>query len=476
MTTLKKVLKLRTVISTSVGMALATSCYIAGLQVAIIVVGELAWISILVAGLFCLLSAMCFSELTSLYPSAAGIKLFMQNAFNEPIAITIGMFYVVLGISMVGTESYILSSVMISAHTFVSPMFDRIVWLSIFILFVAFLNYRGVKITGLAEDIMTFTKISLLAFVSIYAISTIGIDFTPALASPNFTIPKIIEAAGVGVFLFVGFEWVTPLAEETTDYRLIGKGMLITVGILSILYSLFTVAIWIGLTPEQRLSGTVIPHILLGRNLFGMPGVVLLMFMSALASVTSFNAGLLNTSRFTYAMARDNVLPRVFSKLHPDYATPWVAILGLMIFAMAVSIAIFITGKYLFIILMAAALECFIYVVMAICVLRLRKKFPDAPRDFKIPYGPVIPIITAVVFLGLMIGIFMDVSKDYSGRVLFANYWVAVVMAGFFILCTLYTVLVVPVFKKKAAVKAATRVKRRPGKPEGKDPGSPDGV
>jgi amino acid transporter len=464
MTTLKKVLKLRTVISTSVGMALATSCYIAGLQVAIIVVGELAWISILVAGLFCLLSAMCFSELTSLYPSAAGIKLFIQNAFNERIAIIIGMFYVVLGISMVGAESYILSSVMTSAHTFVNTMVDRIFWLCIFILFVSFLNYRGVKITGLAEDIMTFSKISLLALVSIYTISKIGVDFTPALASPKFTLSKVIEAAGVGVFLFVGFEWVTPLAEETTDYRLIGKGMLITVGILSILYSLFTVALWIGLTPEQRLSGTPIPHILLGRNLFGLPGVVLLMFMSVLASVTSFNAGLLNTSRFTYAMARDNVLPRVFSKLHPDYATPWVAILGLMIFAMAISIVIFITGKYLFIIMMAAALECFIYVVMALSVLKLRKKYPDAPRDYKIPFGPVIPVITAVVFLGLMIGIFMDVSKDYSGKVLFPNYWVAVVMAGFFALCTLYTLLIVPVFKKKAAEKAAVRVKRRPGR------------
>ena len=464
MTTLKKVLKLRTVISTSVGMALATSCYIAGLQVAIIVVGELAWISIMVAGLFCLLSAMCFSELTSLYPSAAGIKLFIQNAFNERIAIIIGMFYVVLGISMVGAESYILSSVMISAHTFISPMFDRIIWLNIFILFVAFLNYRGVKIAGLAEDIMTFSKIGLLAFVSIYAISTIGVDFTPALASPNFTLPKIIQAAGVGVFLYVGFEWVTPLAEETTDYRLIGKGMLITVGILCIVYSLFTVALWIGLTPEQRLSGTVIPHILLGRRLFGMPGVVLLMFMSVLASVTSFNAGLLNTSRFTYAMARDNVLPRVFSNLHPVYATPWVAILGLMIFAMTISIIIFITGQYLFIIMMAAALECFIYVVMAICVLKLRKKFPDTPRDFKIPFGPVIPVITAVVFFGLMIGIFMDVSKDYSGRVLFANYWVAVVMGASFLLMACYTLFVVPIFKKKAEEKAKTRVKRRPSK------------
>jgi len=464
MTTLRKVLKLRTVISTSVGMALATSCYLAGLQVATIVVGELAWISVLVAGLFCLLSAMCLSELTSLYPSAAAIKLYIQNAFNERIAITIGMFYVVLGISMVGAESYILSSVMINAHIFISPMVDRIVWSSIFILFVAFLNYRGVKIAGLAEDIMTFSKIGLLAFVSIYAISTIGIDFSPALASPNFTLPKIIQAAGVGVFLFVGFEWVTPLAEETTDYRLIGKGMLITVGILSILYSLFTVALWIGLTPEQRLSGTAIPHILLGRNLFGTPGVVLLMFMSALASVTSFNAGVLNTSRFTYAMARDNVLPKMFSNLHPDYATPWAAILGLTIFSLLVSVVIFITGQYLFIILMAAALECFIYVVMAICVLRLRKKYPDKPRDFKVPFGPVIPVITAVVFLGLMFGIFMDVTKDYAGRVLFANYWLAVVMAGFLVLCTLYSMLIVPVFKKKAAERSATRQRRRPGR------------
>jgi len=464
MTTLKKVLKLRTVISTSVGMALATSCYLAGLQVAIIVVGELAWISILVAGLLCLLAAMCFSELTSLYPSAAGIKLFIQNAFNERIAIIIGMFYVVLGISMVGAESYILSSVMINAYTFVSPMADRMFWSFIFILFVGFINYRGVKITGLTEDILTFSKISLLAIVSLCAIYKFGVDITPALASPKFTFSNVIQAAAVGVFLFVGFEWVTPLAEETTDYRMIGRGMLITVGILSVVYSLFTVALWVGLTPEQRLSGTPIPHILLGRNLFGLPGVALLMFMSVLASVTSFNAGLLNTSRFTYAMARDNVLPRVFSKLHPEYATPWVAILGLMIFALCVSLVIFVTGKYLFIILMAAALECFIYVVAAVCVIMLRRKNPDSERSFKIPGGYIIPVIVAVVFTGLMIGIFADTTRDLAGHELFKNYWVAVVMAAFFLCMTLYAIFVIPIFKKKAEEKAKTRVKRRPGK------------
>ena len=101
MTELRKVIKLRTVISASTGMAIATSSYVAGIQIATILVGELAWISILLAGFLCLLSSMCFSELTSLYPSAAGIKLYIQNAFNEKVSIIIGMFYVILGICMV---------------------------------------------------------------------------------------------------------------------------------------------------------------------------------------------------------------------------------------------------------------------------------------------------------------------------------------------------------------------------------------
>ena len=467
MTTLKKVLTLRTVTSTSAGMALATSCYLAGLQVALILEGELAWISILVAGVFCLLASLCFSELTSQYPTAAGIKLFIQNAFSEKAAIVIGTFYVILGISMVGAESYLLSSVLAGTIHLVSPIVDRVFWITLFIVLVAFINYRGVQLTGLVQDIMTYVMIGFLVLVSVYSLTRTGVDMRAALASPRFTLGNVMQAAAVGVFLYVGFEWVTPLAEETTDYRLIGKGMLIAIGILSITYSLFVVAMWMGLTPAQRASGTPIPHILFGRNLFGVPGMLLFVLMSILASATSFNSGLLNTSRFAYAMARDNVLPRAFSRLHPDHATPWFSILALTIFALAISFFILVTGKYLFIIVMAAALECFIYVVMALCVLRLRAKLPDNPRDFKIPLGPVIPIVVMIVFTALLLGIFTDSSKDSAGTVLFQNYWVAVAMAIFFLVCLLYTLLVTPVLKKKAAERVFARVKRRPGKEPG---------
>ncbi len=464
MTELKKVLKLRTIISTATGMAIATSCYLAGIQVAIIVVGELAWISILLAGFLCLLSAMCFSELTSLYPTAAGIKLYIQHAFNERTSIIISMFYVVLGVAMVGAESFLLSSVLSSSFQIINPYYDKVIWMLFFLLLVAFINFRGVFITGLLQDIMTYAMVAFMIGVSIYTFATHDINFSLAAQSAKFTLGNIIQAAGVGVFLYVGFEWVAPLAEETTDYRLIGKGMLWGIGLLSITYAMFIVAMYAGLTQEQLASGTPIPHILFGTNLFGTAGTVTFIGMSILASVTSFNSGLLNTSRFSYAMGRDNVLPRIFSKLHPKYATPWVAILALGIFALVISLATLYTGQYLFLIMMAAALECFIYVVAAVCVIRLRKKYPEKERSFKIPMGYTIPIIVIIVFTGLLLGIFFDVSRDYAGNELFKNYWVAVVMGAFFLLITFYALFVVPMLRQKGEERTKTRVKRRPGK------------
>jgi amino acid transporter len=464
MTELKKVLKLRTIISTATGMAIATSCYLAGIQVAIILVGELAWISILLAGFLCLLSAMCFSELTSLYPTAAGIKLYIQHAFNERTSIIISMFYVVLGVAMVGAESFLLSSVLSSSFQIINPYYDKLLWMLFFILLVMFINFRGVFITGLLQDIMTYAMVAFMIGVSIYTFATHDINFSLAAQSAKFTLGNIIQAAGVGVFLYVGFEWVAPLAEETTDYRLIGKGMMWGVGLLSITYAMFIVAMYVGLTQEQLASGTPIPHILFGTNLFGTAGTVTFIGMSILASVTSFNSGLLNTSRFSYAMGRDNVLPRIFSKLHPKYATPWVSILALGGFAVAISLVTLYTGKYLFLIMMAAALECFIYVVAAVCVIRLRKKYPEKERSFKIPMGYTVPVIVIIVFTGLLLGIFFDVSRDYAGNELFKNYWVAVVMGAFFLLLTFYAFFVVPIFKQKAEERSKTRVKRRPGK------------
>jgi len=96
--------------------------------------------------------------------------------------------------------------------------------------------------------------------------------------------------------------------------------------------------------------------------------------------------------------------------------------------------------------------------------LRLRKIFPDKERSFLIPFGQTIPVITAILFGGLMIGIFADSTRDYLGNIVFHNYWVALAMAAFAVVCVLYTFLFVPKLKTLAAEKASSRKKRRPGK------------
>jgi cytochrome bd-type quinol oxidase subunit 2 len=78
--------------------------------------------------------------------------------------------------------------------------------------------------------------------------------------------------------------------------------------------------------------------------------------------------------------------------------------------------------------------------------------------------GYTIPIIVIIVFTGLLLGIFFDVSRDYAGNELFKNYWVAVVMGAFFLLLTFYAFFVVPMLKQKGEERTKTRVKRRPGK------------
>ena len=69
------------------------------------------------------------------------------------------MFYVVLGIAMVGAESYLLASVLSGTFVLFDPFFDKLLWMLVFILLVVFINFRGVYITGVVQDILTYVMV-----------------------------------------------------------------------------------------------------------------------------------------------------------------------------------------------------------------------------------------------------------------------------------------------------------------------------
>jgi amino acid transporter len=402
MTQLRRAIGLRTVISTGAGMALATVTYVSFIQVASYLTGNSAWIAILVAGLMAVFAGSCFAELNSMYPTAAGIKLFIERAFGERTAIIIAGVYVLGQLAIVGAEIFILSQAISQGFTFIPP----VIWAAVFVLLLLYLNFRGITFAGLAQDIMAYTMFVGLILISIYGLYTI--DFK--IVNP-FTIGPLdgfIQAVAIGISCFIAFEWVITVSEEVVDVKLIPRGMMIALGLLTVTYALFSTAMtsvlgWDRLLPVLAPDGLPIPHVLYGKFLLGGFGLYFMIIMGLLASLTSLNAGIMTASRFLYAMARDWSLPRFLARLHPRYATPWVAMLVVLLYCTIMTIYGFLTRYVLSMILIIASAECLIYVVMALAVIRLRYKEPDKERSFKIKGGLAIPIIVVIVY-GIVAG------------------------------------------------------------------------
>jgi len=271
---------------------------------------------------------------------------------------------------------------------------------------------------------------------------------------------NMAQAVALGVFLYLGFEWVTPLAEEVTDFRLIPKGMLWSLAILALVYGVLHIGM-MTMVPKEQLAASPIPHVLFGEAALGRVGLVAMAAVSALASVTSFNAGLLTASRFLYAMARDWAAPRYLTRLHPDWATPWTAILTLYGLCTAMAAVILYTGAFKLFIFLGAAIECMIFVAMAASVLRLRRTMPSLVRDFRVPGGRLIPWFVAVLYSLLFVLVFVPDPNHPGDAGAQMGALATLVVAA--LVVAAYVQWLVPLLRRRAQPPEGQRRRRRPG-------------
>lgn len=450
---MKRVLTLRTVVATSAGITLATSSFVMAAQVAGFLAGDSAWLAILVCGVLCLLAAACFSELNSILPSAAGIRLYLGRAFGDKVALTFSLLYMFLIILVVGAESFILSQTL----TYAIPQVAPIIWITVMLVAVTLMNIRGVKVAGTFQDIVTYGVIVSIVLISLWGLHQVHWRLAAPLVTGGAS--GLIQAVAVGVFLFIGFEWVTPLAEEVTESRIIAHGMFITVGIVSVVYALFTAALTANLPRAAFLhlsqiislaNVSPITQVLLAQKVLGGVGLVWIVLVCLSCSFGTFNAGLLGSSRFFYATAREHALPPVFSRISMRYMTPWVASIAVFVIGYASSLAILYTRNFLPVMNMGAVTECVIYVLSAAALLVLRKKMADAPRGFKVPFGWVIPVVAMLIFTFLAVAII--ITDPAIGC------W----MAAGLVVIGLYVLLAVPRIREKYKVKRHPRIRKSP--------------
>ncbi len=450
---LRRVLKFRTVVSTSTGLAYAAISLLSCIQLASSLGGDSGWIAILIAGLLAILAALCFSELNALYPTAAAIRLYMKEAFGDNFSLIITFGYLLTIIAVIAADSYVVGSAI--TYAFNLPNWASLIWILALLGLAMGANLRGIKIAGLLQDITTY---SLLVFIIIISLISLG-QHNFQLRSPfdAFGHPlDLINAVAIGVFIFSGFEWVTPLSEEINDIGQIPRGMFISLGLLGISYALFTVASSHLLDVHNAgVFNSPVPQMLLAKAALGQAGIWLMLIATLFTAVMTFNGGFATASRFLYAAAREDVLPPVFARISISFAVPYVAVLFLAIASAAIAILIFFTNLFSVLILLGAVLEALIYTIAGLCVIRLRRKQPETPRMFRIRGGLIFPIITIIVFgaLGILASLAIG-STVMLGLPL-------IITLGIMGLSALYVFLVIPKLRAAAATRQATR-RRRP--------------
>jgi amino acid transporter len=472
---LRRILGFRTVLSTSTGLAYAAISFLGCVLVATALVGDGAWLAILIAGALALLAATCFAELNALYPSAAAIRLYMKEALNEKASLVIAFAYLLTVVAVIAADSYVVGSAVTYALNL--PRIATLALILALLALAALANLRGIRIAGLLQDITTYALLISAILISFIGLANHGFQFH-ALLSGLDNPGGLFNAVAAGVFVFSAFEWVTPLSEEVANQRLIPRGMYAAIGLLFISYALFILACtnllsvqshggWRlpdSVTDPARLTASV-PQMLMAESALGAVGRWWMLIATLLTGVMTFNGGFATASRFLYAAAREGTLPQMFSKIN-RFIVPWVAIVALASVSAAIAVIIFVTEQFQVLILVGAALEAMIYTVAGLCVIQLRRRKPQAERAFKIPLGWTIPLLTIAIFALLFIGALLPQPGQLPGMPAgLVPIITPAIVAGVFILSAIYVLTYVPRLQARLAAQRAAAPRRRPQRP-----------
>ncbi len=454
---LQRGMGLRTVTSTSTGLAFAAIEYLAAAGLLVYVAGSLAWVAVLVAGLLALLAWGFFGELCGLFPTAAAIRLYMARSMDDRIALSVTFSYMSTIVLVLAADAYIVGEAF--THVTGLPSWATGLVIAALLGIATLSNLRGVQVAGRVQDIATYAVIAATLVLGVAALAHHKTAASRAadLARAHHGPGSFITAVALGVLLYSAFEWVTTNAEEVRDLRLIPRGMLLTLGILALVCALVSTGMGRLLSHDEL--GSAYPQLFLGRAALGQTGYILMCVVTLVTAINTFNGGFITASRFIYATAREGSLPPVFARLNTN-AVPWVPVLLLAVLSFLAAIAVAATGEFQLLLSTGAALESAIYAVAGFCVWRLRRRLPAAERPFRVRGAGVLTWVGIVVFgvLALVSSVQVDNKTNPAPLAV-----ILIVLAA----AAFYVLAVLPGVRAAAEAKRASVGPRRRRPPPG---------
>ena len=336
------------------------------------------------AGILYTCVAMIDSEVTSTVAAAGGQYTQAKHIIGPLMAFNVGLYlvfaYTMLEAGNAITAGYLVS--VVAGMTGYEGVLDQRPFIILVIMFLAWLNYRGVLATltfNLVITAVAFAAIIVLFFATSGIIGT-GIMNHAALMEGQAALPYgtlgILAAMHFGLWFYLGIEGTTQAAEEVrSPARALPFGT--PAGIMTLLIAAtLTWYICTGILPWEFLgdgvNGSVAPLFDAAR-LSGSTGLVwLLGFGTLFATLASANGCINDASRAWFSMGRDRYLPKWFGAVHPKYRTPYRSIIFLVPIAL-----IFALGAPLDQVITFSILSGLLgYTFMPLNVILFRRKWP----------------------------------------------------------------------------------------------------
>jgi APA family basic amino acid/polyamine antiporter len=393
-------------------------------------------ISLILVAIVCGFTGLCYAELASMIPIAGSAYTYSYATLGELVAWIIGW-------DLILEYAFSNMSVSVGFAAHVVDLFDWLglhfdpKWISpaylplglqdltganiygegwhfgfnipafLIVLLITVVLVRGIRESAQTNNIMVLLKIAAILIFIFAGASFIHRDYYHPFVPNGF--PGILAGGSIIFFTYIGFDSISTAAEECKDaQRDMPIGIIATLLICTVLY-IGVALVLCGIVPWQSIHAEdAAPVVNALKRLTLQTGsqtlhwarlfVLLGALMGMISSILVFQLG---QARVWFAMSRDRLLPDCFSRVHPRFRTPAVAtwVAGILV---AIPAGLFDVGTL-------AELSnigtLFAFVLVSIGVLVLRSREPERRRDFRVPGGPIIPVLSVIFCLVLMAGL-----------------------------------------------------------------------
>ncbi len=381
-----------------------------------------------VGGLLAMAGALVFAELSAMYPRSGGFYVYIREAFGPLAAFMFGWAELLVirpasygAISIVSAEYlWRLTPYDGTATLGAIPLSRAQVTASVLILTTAAVNYRGVHLGALVQNVSTVLKISALL-----AIVVMGLALAPVApvapvapaegpgvaasatipdgASPGVGLATLVSAFGLALvsilWAYDGFADLVFVAGEVKQpQRILPRALIIgTSGIIG-LYLLTNWA-YVQVIPLPEMPGSPLIAADVAVSLLGTFGAVFISAAVALSTFGSLNGSTMTGPRIFFAMAEDGLFFRGIAEVHPRFGTP----------ARSIMLMAGLGTFYVYVRTFAQLADQFIvgiwpfYAAGVVALFVLRRRHPEADRPYRTwgyPWVPAAFLVGAVFLLG----------------------------------------------------------------------------